>query len=290
MPRKKAPNSISNYFNDEVEAAILKYNTSTSHTEKEILFRLIYPALHKIAEVFYNKIKPVYVPIEPLDFQMDCTAFLFDKLHFIREGKGKAFSYMTVTARNFYIGANMKAYSKLNKLVTLDSVNEKWDIKDTVDEDKDNKEMTEGLLNAFCDYLETNKLELTSGKARKGLPILNEIIRMIREIDNIEDFNRRTIMNDLTKIDGVIIDRHYITKIFNRFQAHYIQFKKHWLKYGTPMPYINKEDLTQEEIQYCIENYKENNWEFGPTKLAKKFGVEEYVIRKELNKVGLCSI
>ena len=290
MPRKKAPNSISNYFNDEVEAAIVKYNTSTSHTEKEILFRLIYPALHKIAEVFYNKIKPVYVPIEPLDFQMDCTAFLFDKLHFIREGKGKAFSYMTVTAKNFYIGANMKAYSKLNKLVTLDSVNENWDIKDTVDEDKDNKETTEGLLNAFCDYLETNKLELTSGKARKGLPILNEIIRMIREIDNIEDFNRRTIMNDLTKIDGLTIDRHYVTKIFNRFQAHYIQFKKHWLKYGTQMPYINKEDLTEEEIQYCIENYKQNNWEFGPTKLAKKFGVEEYVIRKELNKVGLCSI
>ena len=290
MPRKKAPNSISNYFNDEVEAAIVKYNTSTSHTEKEILFRLIYPALHKIAEVFYNKIKPVYVPIEPLDFQMDCTAFLFDKLHFIREGKGKAFSYMTVTAKNFYIGANMKAYSKLNKLVTLDSVNENWDIKDTVDEDKDNKETTEGLLNAFCDYLETNKLELTSGKARKGLPILNEIIRMIREIDNIEDFNRRTIMNDLTKIDGLTIDRHYVTKIFNRFQAHYIQFKKHWLKYGTQMPYINKEDLTEEEIQYCIENYKQNNWEFGPTKLAKKFGVEEYVIRKELNKVGLCTI
>lgn len=290
MPRKKAPNSISNYFNDEVEEAILKYNTSTSHTEKEILFRLIYPALHKIAEVFYNKIKPVYVPIEPLDFQMDCTAFLADKLHFIKEGKGKAFSYMTVTARNFYIGANMKAYSKLNKHVTLDYVNEGWDIKDTVNEDKDNQETTEGLLNAFCDYLETNKIELTKGRAKKALPILNEIIRMIREIDNIEDFNRRVIMNDLTKVDGLTIDRHYITSIFNKFQAHYVQFKKYWLKYRTQMPYLDKENLTEEELQYCIKNYKENNWLLGPTTFAKKFGVDEYVIRRELNKAGLCTI
>jgi hypothetical protein len=290
MPRKKAPDSVSNYFNFEVESAIVKYNTSTSHTEKEILFRLIYPALHKIAEVMYNKIKPTYVQIQPLDFQMDCTAFLADKLHFIREGKGKAFSYMTVTARNFYIGANMKAYSKLNKHVTLDYVNDGWDIKDTINEDKDNQETTENLLKAFCDYLETYKLELTKGRAKKALPILNEIIRMIREIDNIEDFNRRNIMNDLTKVDGLTIDRHYITAIFNKFQAHYIQFKKYWLKYGTQMPYLDKQDLTEEEIVYCIENYKEKNWEFGPTKLAKKFGVDEYVIRRALYNAGLCTI
>ena len=290
MPKRKNPNSVSNYFNEEVEAAILAYNKSTSQTEKDKLFKLIYPGLSKIAEVFYNKIKPTYVQIDPLDFQMDCTAFLTSKLHFIREGKGKAFSYMTVTARNVYIGANMKAYSGVNKHLTLDYVNETWDIKDTVDEDKEDKKVTEGLLNAFCDYLETNKLQLTSGKARKGLPVLNEIIRLIREIDSIEDFNRRTIMNNLTEINGLKIDRHYITKIFNRFESHYTNFKRHWLKYGTQMPYADKEDLTQEEIDYCIKNYKQNNWKCGATIFAKKFGVDEYVVRRELYKAGLCTI
>ena len=290
MPKKKNPNSASNYFYDEVEAAILKYNQSTSHTEKDILFRLIYPALYKIAEVMYNKIKPTYVQIEPLDFMMDCTAFLTDKLHFISQGKGKAFSYMTVTARNFYIGANIKAYSNLNKVFSLDYVNENLDISDKDIAYEENKKLTEALLNAFCDYLETNKLKLTTGKARKGLPVLNEIIRLIREIDSIEDFNRRTIMNNLTEIDGLKIDRHYITKIFNKFQIHYIQFKKHWLKYRTQMPYADKEDLTQEEIDYCIQYYKPNNWKCGASFFAKKFGVDEYVIRKELSKVGLCFI
>lgn len=290
MPRKKNPNSVSNYFNEEVEAAILAYNKSTSQTEKDKLFRLIYPGLAKIAEVFYNKIKPTYVQIDPLDFQMDCTAFLTDKLHFITEGKGKAFSYMTVIARNFYIGANMKAYSNLNKTVTLDYVNENWDINDTDVVYEENKEVTEGLLNAFCDYLETNKIELTMGKARKSMPILNEIVRMIREIDNIEDFNRRNIMNGLTEINGLKIERHYITSVFNRFQSHYVKFKKHWLKYGTPMPFEHKEYLTQEEIDYCIQNYKPNSSKCGATTFAKKFGVDEYVIRKELHKVGLCSI
>lgn len=290
MARRKNPNSLSNYFNDEVEAAILKYNTSTSHTEKDILFRLIYPAIYKIAEVMYNKIKPTYVQIEPLDFQMDCTAFLTSKLHFIREGKGKAFSYLTVTARNFYIGANIKAYSGVNKLVTLDYVNEHWDIKDTVDIDNDTKKVTEGLLNAFCDYLETHKLQIMRGKTRKGIPVLNEVIRLIKEIDSIEDFNRRTIMNNLTNINGLVIDRHYITKIFNRLETHYVNFKRYWLKYGTPMPYQDKVELTQEEIDYCIRNYKSLNWKCGTTSFAKRFGVDEYVVRRALYNAGLCTI
>jgi hypothetical protein len=56
------------------------------------------------------------------------------------------------------------------------------------------------------------------------------------------------------------------------------------------MPYIDKKDLTQEEIDYCIENYKEHDWLSGPTTFAKKFNVDEYVVRKELNKAGLCTI
>lgn len=290
MPRKKSPNSASNYFNDDVESAILNYNNAESQIERDRLFRIIYPALYKIAEVMYNKVKPTYVEVSASDFMMDCTAFLTSKLSFIKEGKGKAFSYMTVTARNFYIQANMNAYRDVNKIVSLDYVNENWDITDTSDIRLEEMELSADLLYAFCDYLEEHKHTITSGLARKGLPIVNEVIRLIRDIDNIEDFNRRNIMNNLTEINGLKIDRHYITKVFNKLEIHYLKFKEHWLKSKTQLQCTIKKSLTQEEIDYCIEHYRPSNKRCGLVSFAKKFGVEEYIVRKELNKVGLCSI
>lgn len=288
MPRKKNPNN--NYFHEGIEEAILLYNKSESELERNRLFTLIYPALAKISEVMYNKIKPTYVNEDTASLMMDCTAFLAERLHMIREGKGKAFSYMTVTARNFYIQANMNAYKKINKVVSLDYVNDNWDINDKDDNRVEEMEDSAKLLNAFADYLEENKDKFSSGLARKSLPVINAVIKLIKEIDSIEDFTRRKIMNDLTEIDGLKVDRHYITKVFNKLEIHYIKFKKNWLVTQTKIPFLDRNDLTQEEIDYCIEHYKPNNIKFGAATFAKKFGVEEYTVRKELYKANLTSI
>jgi hypothetical protein len=79
MPRKKNPNSASNYFNESVEEAIQLYNKAETQTERDRLFRVIYPAIYKIAEVMYNKIKPTYMDGEMLDIMMDCTSYLSGK-------------------------------------------------------------------------------------------------------------------------------------------------------------------------------------------------------------------
>ena len=68
MPRKKNPNN--NYFHEGVESAILQYNIVETEGEKNKLFTIIYPALFKIAEVYYNKIKPTYIDGEPIDIRM----------------------------------------------------------------------------------------------------------------------------------------------------------------------------------------------------------------------------
>ena len=107
MPRKKNP--ANNYFHEGIEEAIQLYNKSESELERNRLFTLIYPALAKISEVYYNKIKPVYMEGEPLDIQMDCTCYLTERLHRIVEGKGKAFSYFTICAG---IRNNIKQYKK----------------------------------------------------------------------------------------------------------------------------------------------------------------------------------
>ena len=55
MGRKKKPEN--NYWNQAVEDAICAYNTSTDDRERNELFKTIYPALCKVSEVWFNKLK-----------------------------------------------------------------------------------------------------------------------------------------------------------------------------------------------------------------------------------------
>ena len=289
MGRKKNP--ANNYFHEGVEEAIHLYNKSESELERNRLFLIIYPALAKISEVMYNKVKPTYMDGEIDEIMMDCTCYLSERLYRVKEGKGKAFSYMTVCARNYYIFHNMRGYTGTKRTLKLDHLNENWDIADDSPQRLDEIEHTSGVLYAFADYLETNKDKLTTAAARKFVPVIDEVIKLIRNIDTIEDFNRRTIMNNLTIIDGKQIDRHYITKVFNRISSHYDTFRKEWDRTGMAIPYLEKQELTEEEIQFCIENYSPlTNRRFSVSGYARIFGVDEYTVRKQLAAVGLCKV
>ena len=109
------------------------------------------------------------------------------------------------------------------------------------------------LLNSFADYLETNLKSSHTIHTRKAAPVVQAVVDLIRNIDNIEDFNRRNIMNNLCNINGLKIDRHYITKMFNKFEVHYINFKREWDKGKLVSNFEMKEELTQEEIDYLLD-------------------------------------
>jgi len=289
MGRKKNP--ANNYFHSGVEEAILLYNKSESAPERNRLFLIIYPALAKISEVMYNKIKPMYMDGEMDEIMMDCTCYLTERLFRVKEGKGKAFSYMTVCARNYYIFHNQRGYTGVKKTLKLDHLNENWDIADDSPERADEIEHTSGLLSAFADYLESNDDGITTAAARKFKPVLKEIIKLMRDVDSIEDFNRRELMNSLTLIDGLKVDRHYITKVFNRISSHYDTFRKEWDRTGKAIPYLHKTELTEEEIQFCIENYNPlYNRKHSVSGFARMFGVDEYRVRKQLAATGICKV
>lgn len=289
MGRKKNP--ANNYFHEGVEEAIHLYNKSESELERNRLFLIIYPALAKISEVMYNKVKPTYMDGEMEDIMMDCTCYLSERLYRVKEGKGKAFSYMTVCARNYYIFHNTRGYTGTKKTLKLDHLNENWDIADDYPKRLEEIEHTSGVLHAFADYLEANKDKLTNAAAKNFVPVIDEIIKLMRNVDSMEDFNRRNIMNNLTTINGKHVDRHYITKVFNRISSHYDTFRKEWDKTGKPIPYLQKQELTEEEIQFCIENYSPLlNRRFSVSGYARIFGVDEYTVRKQLAAVGLCKV
>jgi hypothetical protein len=288
MGRKKKENSVLNYFDESVENAIQLYNVAETDRERNRLFGIIYPALSKVSEVFYNKIKPTYIEGEPLQIQMDCIQYLSERLFRIKPGKGKGFSYLTVCARNFYIYWNQHGYKDMQKTLSLDYLNENWDIADDDTDRLEEMENSSKLMNAFLEYIEGNRDKLLNTK--KSTIVLDSIVNLMKNVDTIENFNRRDMLNDLHANLPLKVDRHYITIMFNRITMHYVAFKKEWNRTGKPMAFIEKQELNQNQIDYCIQNYKPNSKKFGIIGLAREFRVEEYALRKELAKVGLCSI
>jgi hypothetical protein len=236
----------------------------------------------------YNKVKPTYMDGEMLDIMMDCTAYLTERMYRIKEGKGKAFSYFTVCARNYYIFHNSRAYTGTKKTLKLDYLNENWDIADDTSKRTEEMEDSAKLFHAFVDYIDEHKAKFVNTK--KGNVVVSALVEFLRDVDSIEDFNRRNIMNDLTEINGYKVDRHYVTKVFNRLQMHYNVFSREWLKSGQSIPFWDKDELTPEEIKFCVENYVPHKGGYSVVGLSKKFNVDEYTVRKELYIAGLTSI
>ena len=226
MPKKPNPNN--QYFNSDVEESIHTYNVSTDETERRKLFRIIYPALAKVAEVWRNKIKPVYVELPPEELELDCIAFMVDKLSMVKRGKGKAFSYLTVTARNYYIQENMKWYAKHKKNPSIDALSDKFDVEEIPSNRVEEMEAAGKLFDTFIEYVDENFDEIFPTKKHKTFA--NVFMEKVKTNGLSHDFNRRKFLNEVSAETG--IERGLITKHVNRVASHFTTFKEYYEIYG----------------------------------------------------------
>jgi len=278
MPKPKNPNN--QYFHSGVEDAIHQYNVSTDEVEKNKLFRIIYPALSKVAEVWYNKIKPGYVELPMEDLQADCLCFLVQKMHMIKEGKGKAFSYLTVTARNYYIQQNMIAYRKKLKGYSLDSLPDTFDIEDVISDRVEQMEWKATLLNSFIEYIEENFDDIFLTKLQKKFA--EPFFKKIKGYKFADEINRRDILNELSA--DLKMDRGLITKHTNRIASLYSRFKIHFEATGQIPKFKEKLHLTKEDENYIKEHYSHYSQSNGINGLSRTLGIKYDIVRDWINE------
>jgi len=278
MPRKKNPNN--NYFNESVEEAIHAFNLSTDEREKNKLFSIIYPALAKISEVWYNKIKPVYAVLEGEELQLDCITFLLEKMHMVKRGKGKAFSYLTVTARNYYIQENMRGYSKRLKGYSLEAMPESFDIPDIPSHRAEQMEWNGTLFDTFLEYIEENFDTMFTQKKQKQFGIV--LLRKLRESSLSSDFNRRKMLNELA--DEIDMERGIVTKHINRVAGFYSTFKTHFETYGAKPMFKEKLSLTESDKEYIRKNYEHYSKSNGINGISRKLGIKYDILKRWIEK------
>jgi hypothetical protein len=78
---KKKKKADRNYFTLDVDNAIIRYNSSISRKDRELIYsKEIYPSLDKLAENLINTYKCPYIDLSFEDLKHDLVSFLTEKL------------------------------------------------------------------------------------------------------------------------------------------------------------------------------------------------------------------
>ena len=105
-----------NYFTQETEDAIVKYNKSSDKKFKSLIYqREIHYPFYKLTENIIHTFKFYYTDgVENLeDLQHEIMVFLLDKIHLFDPSKGaKAYSYFGTIVKRWLIIYNQKNYKK----------------------------------------------------------------------------------------------------------------------------------------------------------------------------------
>ena len=113
------------YFGQEVQDAIIEYNSSSDSGERNIIYgNRIHAAFDKLAENIINTFKFTYFDYGFNDIKHEVVAFMVMNMHKYDHTKGsKAFSYFSVVAKNYLIlhnNNNYKKYKTHDKMEVLD--------------------------------------------------------------------------------------------------------------------------------------------------------------------------
>lgn len=122
--RKDNPNSSRNYFTQETEEWVIKYNASTSPEERNKIFReKLYMPFYKLAENIINTYKFYHTDVDTIeDLKLDVITMIFeDKIHRFDPSYGaKAYSYFGTIIKRWLIGYDNANYNRKKKHVQID--------------------------------------------------------------------------------------------------------------------------------------------------------------------------
>ena len=213
------------YFGQEVQDAIIDYNSTENVTKKNRIYQTrIHAAFDKLAENIINTFKFTYFDDPFQDVKHEVVAFMVMNMHKYDHTKGsKAFSYFSVVAKNYLILHNNNNYKKLKThdgMDVLDKYKKYNNFKDS-----DYTTLTDEIVTYFDLNLNT------IFKKDRDLKIGYAIIDLMKQRDGIENFNKKAIyilIREMTNVETA-----HITSVVNVLKKHYKKLINKYHKNGT---------------------------------------------------------
>jgi hypothetical protein len=229
MPRKAAKGSPRYYFHQGTEDAIIRHNKETRpHMRERIYNEHIRTPFEKLAENIIHTFKFYYFDVPSSDVMHEVVSFLYMNMHKFTEGKGKAFSYFSIVAKNYLILHNNNNYKRLKQHDSEEVTDYK---RDPVTEmrGKENKEIKIEYLQLKVEYWQNNLT--TVFKRKKDLDVANAVVQLIEMKDSIDNFNKKALYILIREMTGS--NTQHITRVINVMKKHHEQLHRTYIATGS---------------------------------------------------------
>jgi hypothetical protein len=209
VKKKKKPKNY--YFDQVVENAIIRYNNTDDARLKNIIYNdHIAFAFDKLAENIIHTFKFYYFDVSSEQVKHEVVSFLVMNMHKFKEGKGKAFSYFSIVAKNYLILHNNKNYKNYK-------IHDKMDVLDYSNNIKGKQEQSEiasfnrEYVDEMLMYWEENLPNIF--RRQKDILVADAVLEMFRRRENIENFNKKALYILIREMTGS--KTQHITRIVN---------------------------------------------------------------------------
>ena len=223
MAKKKKSKNY--YFTSDTEQAIISYaNTECKHTREELYRQQIQPAFDELVDKIVYTYK--FTSLENIDFlKDDCKIWLTTILGKFDPKKGtKAFSYFSVVTKNWFTHKAKKQTQKNKREINYDDLVKEFDVVKAADEEtfQDHQEEIEFWHSLMFEVESWDRPNLRENEKC----VLNAVITLMKNIEQIEIFNKKAIYLYLREITG--LNTKQIVSCLNKMRIRYRSFKTKW--------------------------------------------------------------
>jgi len=191
MPRKAKKGSARYYFTQKTEDAIIRYNNEERPAIRNRIYNdHIKDAFDKLCENIIHTFKFYYFDVSSEEVKNEVVSFLVMNMHKYTEGKGKAFSYFSIVAKNYLILHNNNNYKKMKTHDKIDVMD--WDrsIQTEISQQNTNQEFNE-FVQQMLEYWDNNINVIF--RRQKDVRVADAVLHIFRIKGNIENFNKKAL-------------------------------------------------------------------------------------------------
>ena len=144
-----------------------------------------------------------------------------------KEGKGRAFSYFTIIAKNHLILSNNGNYKRWKQNALLSEMPETWNPENDHYEKQENSEFKE-FKDIMLEYWDKNLSKVFTKK--RDIQIADAVLELFRRSQYIENFNKKHLYLLIREMTDC--KTHYITKVVNVMKTHQKKMLNEYLETG----------------------------------------------------------
>ena len=229
-PRKRKKKTKNQYFTQETEDAIVRYNGSSDPEERSEIYRKgIHYGFFKLTENIIHTFKFYYTEVDNIEhLQHEVITFLLSKIHLFDPTRGaKAFSYFGTIAKRYLIIQNTQNYKKRVDKAPIEELYH--DLRHSYDMDYNptEKDDLSDFLDEYLEYCTENIYTLFPKE--KDAKVADAILEIFRKRESIDIFNKKAIY--LYVREMVDVKTPHITRIADQlgviFKDNFIFYKEY---------------------------------------------------------------